>query len=111
MTEEYGDLDILRLFDKREAHEKYRGFIVREAVLQETWLLLEAIDLYYLNHPGTPELDWTTFRARFLVTHAAKLGSTSDQSVATFPPGTGCSTDLLIEECDATFRRCRFPGG
>jgi hypothetical protein len=75
MTEEYGDLDLLRLLDTRDAWEKYRSFVVREALLNETWMLVEALDDYYTVHPVATELDWTTFRVSFLTTRAAKLGA------------------------------------
>lgn len=75
MTKEYGDLDLLRLFDTRDAWDKYRGFVIKEALLAETWILVEAIDQYYTMHPVATHLDWTTFRVSFLTTHAAKLGA------------------------------------
>jgi replicative DNA helicase len=82
MTKEYGDLDLLRLLDTREAWEKYRSFVVKEALLQETWILVEALDQYYTNHPITTEVDWNTFRLSFLTTHAAKLGSSKTGHIA-----------------------------
>ena len=79
---EYGDLDLLRLFDTRDAWEKYRGFVVKEALLSETWILVEAIDAYYTVHPVATELEWTTFRVSFLTTHAAKLGAAKTGHIA-----------------------------
>lgn len=70
----YSDLDILKLFQKRENYENYQSFVLEKAVLEETWLILEGIREYYSAHPASMSIDWHSFRTSFLVTMASKLG-------------------------------------
>lgn len=65
--EEYGDLDLLKLFSTRDAWDKYRNFVQTSAVIEETWIILSGIDEYYTGHPASTELDWKMFRSRFML--------------------------------------------
>lgn len=74
MTEEYGDLDLLRLMGSRESFDKYYQFITEPAVLDETWAILEGVKEYYSTHPASTEVNWTGFRSGYLLKLAAKVG-------------------------------------
>lgn len=74
-TEEYGDLDLLKLFATRDAWEKYRHFVEPKAVLEETWMILKGVDEYYSSHPASTELDWPTFRSTYMLKAATSLGT------------------------------------
>lgn len=74
MTEEFGDLDLLKLLATREAFDKYHHFITEASVLEETWLIIEGLREYYSVHPVVTDLDWLTFRSHYMIKAATRLG-------------------------------------
>lgn len=80
--EEYSDLDLIKLFRTRENFEKYHHFVLKEAVLEETWIVLDGIKDHYKKHPASSEVDWPSFRSTFLLTSGAKLGKVRTSMIA-----------------------------
>ncbi len=89
----YSDLDLVKLFINKETFEKYHHFITKEAVLEETWMLLDGIRDYYADHPASEEIVWSSFRAWFLLKNSSKLGPVRTSTLAGIIDGVAASPD------------------
>lgn len=75
---EFKELNLLKVFAKREILEKYKPLLKKHTVLPETWLLLEDYGKYFSQYPDRDEIDFSLFGVWFASAHSSykddKLG-------------------------------------